>query len=354
MNTIAPEDSWKAVLAKDGHFDGAFVYGVNSTGIYCRPSCPAKRPRRDQVRFFPMPAAAEQAGFRPCRRCHPEEATIRDPQVERVQRLCRHIESHDSAEEPLSLTAMGKLLETSPHHLQRLFKRHMGITPSQYAEAWRVRRLKERLRKGETVTRALYEAGYGSASRLYERASTRLGMSPGTYLRGGKGMHIRYGTADSALGRILVAATEKGVCAVRLGKSDAALSVSLAREYPAAEIRKDQAGLADYLDALLKHLEGRQPNLNLPLDVQVTAFQWQVYEALRGIPYGQTRSYAEVAAAIGRPRAVRAVARACAANPAALVIPCHRVIRRDGRSGGYRWGDETKQWLLDREKSANL
>lgn len=352
MDTVVQGDRWKAVLARDKRFDGAFVYGVRSTNIYCRPSCPARRPQKDQVAFFLMPEAARQAGFRPCRRCRPDEAKNRDPEVNLIQRLCRYIENYDSLEKPLTLTVMGKYVQLSPYHLQRIFKRNMGITPKQYAEACRVRRLKGLFKSGNDVTSALYEAGYGSSSRLYEGVSTRLGMTPGIYLQGGKGMSIHYTILNSPLGRLLVAATDKGISAVSIGKSDAALEEALFDEYPAAEVGRDEAGLGDYVSALLKYFDGEQPNLNLPLDIQVTAFQWRVYEALRDIPYGQTRSYAEVAETIGYPKAVRGVAQACASNPIALIIPCHRVVRKNGLPGGYRWGTQTKRALLAKEKIA--
>jgi AraC family transcriptional regulator of adaptative response/methylated-DNA-[protein]-cysteine methyltransferase len=353
METTVREDWWQAVLSRNNHFDGTFVYGVRSTGIYCRPSCSARRPQRDQVIFFRMPEAAEQAGFRPCRRCRPAEAVIQDPQVKRVQRLCRYIESYDSPDRPLTLAEMGDHVHVSSHHLQRTFKRIMGITPRQYAEACRLRRMKALVRKGATITRALYEAGYGSSSRLYEGASTRMGMTPGTYLRGGEGMRIRYTIVGSPLGRLLVAATGKGICAVSIGKSDPSLKTALLNEYPAAEIHWDKSGLREDITALLKYLDGKLPNLDLPLDVRVTAFQWKVYEALKAIPYGLTRTYREIAEAIGHPKAVRAVARACATNPAAMVIPCHRVVRKDGSLGGYRWGLEHKKTLLEKERKSN-
>jgi len=353
MERTLREDWWQAVLSRNNHFDGTFVYGVRSTGIYCRPSCYARRPRRDQVIFFRMPEAAEQAGFRPCRRCRPAEAVIQDPQVKRVQRLCRYIESYDSPDRPLTLAEMGDHVHVSSHHLQRTFKRIMGITPRQYAEACRLRRMKALVRKGATITRALYEAGYGSSSRLYEGASTRMGMTPGTYLRGGEGMRIRYTIVDSPLGRLLVASTGKGICAVSIGKSDQSLKTALLNEYPAAEIHWDKSGLREYITALLKYLDGKLPNLDLPLDVRVTAFQWKVYEALKAIPYGLTRTYGEIAEAIGHPKAVRAVARACATNPAAMVIPCHRVVRKDESLGGYRWGLERKKTLLEKERKSN-
>jgi AraC family transcriptional regulator of adaptative response/methylated-DNA-[protein]-cysteine methyltransferase len=352
METMSQEDRWKAVLERDKSFDGSFVYAVRSTGIYCRPSCPARRPRQDQVSFFRIPEAAKQAGFVPCRRCRPDEVIGRDPQVILVQRLCRCIENYDSVDERLTLNAMGKYVQVSPYHLQRIFKRNMGITPKQFAEACRVRRLKGLFKNGENVTSALYEAGYGSSSRLYEGASTRLGMTPGTYLRGGKGMRINYTIINSSLGRLLVAATERGISAVSIGRFDVALEGALFDEYPAAEICRDETGLGEYVNALLKYIDGKQPNLNLPMDIQVTAFQWRVYETLRAIPYGQTRSYAEVAETMGQPKAIRAVARACASNPAALVIPCHRVVQKTGHPGGYRWGTQTKRALLAKEKIA--
>jgi AraC family transcriptional regulator of adaptative response/methylated-DNA-[protein]-cysteine methyltransferase len=351
MESMAHKDWWKAVRGRDKRFDDAFVYGVRSTGIYCRPSCSARLPRREHVIFFAMPEAAEQAGFRPCRRCRPDEGVIQDPQVERVQRLCHYIEEYDSPDHPLTLAAMSEHVHVSPHHLQRSFKRIMGITPRQYAEACRLRRLKTLVRKGETVTRALYEAGYGSSSRLYEEASTRMGMTPGTYLKGGKGMSIRYAIVSCPLGRLLVASTEKGVCAVSIGKSDGALEAELFSEYPAAEIHKAKTGLSRALTAMLRYFGGNHLSPDLPLDVHVTAFQGKVYDALRAIPYGETDTYSGIAKAIGHPRAVRAVARACATNPTAILIPCHRAVRKNGTLGGYRWGVKRKRALLAKERN---
>ena len=350
MEAMAQKLWREAVRARDKRFDGTFVYGVRSTGVYCRPSCSARRPRQDQVVFFQMPEAAERAGFRPCRRCRPNEAVIQDPRVKVVQRLCRYIEKYDSPDQPLTLANMSGHVHVSPNHLQRIFKHMMGISPRQYAEARRLHRLKRLIKKGETVTRAIYEAGYGSSSRLYEGVSTRMGMTPGAYRRGGEGMRIRFTIVSCPLGRLLVAATEKGICAVSIGKTDKTLEAALSSEYPAAEIHWDQDGLLGYVTALLEYFSGKQLHLDLPLDVQVTAFQCRVYEALRAIPYGHTRTYGEIAGAIGHPRAARAVARACAANPTAIVIPCHRVIRKDGGTGGYRWGLERKKTLLAKER----
>jgi AraC family transcriptional regulator, regulatory protein of adaptative response / methylated-DNA-[protein]-cysteine methyltransferase len=347
---------WQAVLARDAGADGAFVYAVRSTGIYCRPSCPSRRPGREQVRFFSMPEAAERAGYRACRRCLPRETPAQDPRVEMVQRACRCIDAHP--EDPPTLADLGAQLGVSPHHLQRTFKHLVGITPHQYAAARRLGRLKAQLKEGQDVTNALYEAGYSSSSRLYERAADQLGMTPATYRRGGQGMRIRYTIVDGpALGkadsdRLLVAATERGLCFVSLGDSETALAAALSHEYPAAEISRDASDLTPWVNALVSHIGGRQPHLDLPLDVQATAFQRQVWEALRAIPYGSTRSYSEIARAIGHPAAARAVGHACATNPVAVVIPCHRAVREDGTLGGYRWGLERKRALLAQEKGS--
>jgi AraC family transcriptional regulator of adaptative response/methylated-DNA-[protein]-cysteine methyltransferase len=272
-----------------------------------------------------------------------------DPQVELVRSACRYIEAN--LESPLTLAALGGHVGVSPSHLQRLFKRVTGVSPRQYADARRLGRLKACLKEGRTVTMALYEAGYGSSSRLYERASSQLGMTPATYRRGGRDMRIRYTVADCPLGRLLLAGTDRGVCAVFLGDADGPLETALAGEYPAAEIGREDAVLKPWVEALVDHLRGQQPHLDLPLDVQATAFQWRVWQELRAIPYGSTRSYGEIARALGRPTAVRAVARACATNPVSVVIPCHRAVRSDGGLGGYRWGLERKRKLLAQEQA---
>lgn len=343
------EERWQAVMARDSRFDGSFVFAVSSTGIYCRPSCPSRRPHRDRVSFFPLPEAAEQAGFRACRRCRPQEVKAGDPQVEMVQLVCRHIEAQD--ENAMTLAALSEQVGLSAFHLQRVFKSVMGITPRQYADARRIGKFKVRVREGESVTGAMYDAGFGSSSRLYEHAPSELGMTPATYGRGGRGAIINYTITPSPLGRLLVAATERGVCAVKLGDSDEALQSDLRKEYPEAEIKRMDTKLQSSVERLLDYLAGKQPHLDLPLDIQATAFQRQVWEKLRAIPYGKTRSYGEVAKAMGQPKAVRAVARACASNPVALVIPCHRVIREDQSLGGYRWGLDRKKKLLEKERS---
>jgi AraC family transcriptional regulator of adaptative response/methylated-DNA-[protein]-cysteine methyltransferase len=356
------EQSWRAVLMRDRAADGSFVYAVRSTGIYCRPSCPSRKPGRKQVLFFPLPDAAEQKGFRPCRRCRPRTAKLSDPRTEAVARVCREIESriHASLESslesndsaPLTLAALSAPVGMSSHQLARAFRSVMGITPRQYADALRMRRLKSRLRKGDDVTTALYDAGFGSSSRLYERAPSQLGMTPATYRQGGAGMQINYTIVDSPLGRLLVAATSRGVSALYFGESDANLAAALKKEYPRAELGRDRNGLEASVGKILAHLRGREPHLDLPTDVQATAFQRRVWEELRRIPYGVTRTYSQVARSIGRPTAIRAVARACATNPVSVIVPCHRVVREDGNLAGYRWGLDRKRTLIAHEAAS--
>jgi len=343
------EKLWRAVLAKDMRFDGSFVYAVSSTGIYCRPSCPARRPRRERVTFFNLPEAAEGAGFRACLRCHPKAATTIDPQIELVRRACGLIEELQS-DGVVNLATLGSQLGVSSFYLQRTFKSIMGVTPRQYVEARRINGFRASVRNGESITGAMYDAGFGSSSRLYERATAELGMTPATYARGGRGARINYAVAECSFGKLLVAATEKGICAVRLGDSADLLEDDLKNEFPAAQIERHDEPLGQWAREIVQHLEGGRPNLELPLDVRATAFQRRVWEELQKIPYGDTRSYGEVAKAIGQPTAVRAVARACATNPVALVIPCHRVIREDQSLGGYRWGLERKKQLLAQER----
>ena len=363
MRTLPPNQKrWQSVQTRDRGADGAFVYAVRSTGIYCRPSCASRKPRREQVEFFSLPAAAEQRGFRACLRCRPRLARLRDPRTAAVAKVCREIEAQidadgaktangDASETPLTLRMLSSRAGMSAHQLERAFRSVMGISPRQYTDARRMRRLKSRLRKGDDVTTALYDAGFGSSSRLYERAPAHLGMTPATYRQGGAGMKIHYTIAGSPLGRLLVGATERGISALYLGKDDGPLESSLRKEYPRAEIRRDRKGLEGWVGKILAHLRGREPNLDLPTDVQATAFQRRVWEELRKIPYGATRTYSQVARAMGKPKAIRAVARACATNPVSVVVPCHRVVRADGNLAGYRWGLERKQALLERESA---
>jgi len=341
------ETYWDAVLAKDNQVDGEFFYAVRSTGIYCKPSCPSRRPKRENVVFFPRIQAAEEAGFRPCRRCRPDEAQTGTTTL--IQNVCRYIETH--SEEALTLALLGEQMHVSPFHLQRLFKRVMGVTPRQYIQTQRIAQLKIHIKESEAVTEALYDVGYGSSSRLYEQAPVHLGMTPTSYRNGGKDMTIRYTLVVCPLGRLLVATTERGICAVELGDTDATLETALHEEYPAAHIQHDSTILDQEVQLILRHLNGEQEHLNLPLDIQATAFQCRVWQELRTIPYGETRSYSEVALALGDANKARAVAQACAANPVALIVPCHRVVREDSSVGGYRWGIERKRHLLVQEGS---
>lgn len=351
-NSYARDARWLSVQARDRGADGEFVYAVRSTGIYCRPSCPSRKPRREQVVFFPLAEAAEQKGFRPCRRCRPRAATVHDSRTQAVAQVCREIDRlirSDGEESKITLSELSAQSGMSAHQLERAFRAVMGITPRQYADVQRMRRLKSKLRKGDDVTTALYDAGFGSSSRLYERAPGQLGMTPATYRKGGEGMQIRYTIVNSPLGRLLVGATDRGISALYLGEADGRLEQALRREYPRAEIQRDRNGLEGWVEKILAHLKGKGPHLDLPTDVQATAFQRRVWEELRKIPYGTTRTYSQVARAIGRPKAIRAVARACAMNPVSVVVPCHRVVRGDGNLAGYRWGVQRKEKLLAHE-----
>ena len=342
VQTPDPETAWAAVVNRDRLTDGSFVYAVSSTGVYCRPSCASRRPRRERVSFFATPDDAEAAGYRACLRCGNGDAV-----AQRVERARRYLDAH--VDERITLRELGRVAGLSPFHLQRTFQRLVGVTPKAYASARRTERFKRSLKRSNDVTSAIYEAGFGSSSRAYESADERLGMTPSAYRRGGDGMRIRFAVVDSPLGRLLVATTERGVCSVALGDDDARLVEALRREYPRAEVTRATDGLGEVASKVVEHLQGRSPSLQLPIDVTATAFQWRVWKALRDIPYGSTRSYAAIAAEIGRPRAVRAVARACASNRVALLIPCHRAVRTDGALGGYRWGSDRKAALLERE-----
>jgi AraC family transcriptional regulator, regulatory protein of adaptative response / methylated-DNA-[protein]-cysteine methyltransferase len=344
---------WAAVAGRDASADGEFVFAVRSTGIFCRPSCPARRPRRSQVVFFATPNGAQRAGFRACLRCRPlsERRSSADPQFAVVQNACREISRAiaDSEPENISLLAQCRDSGLSMHQLRRAFRRVLGVTPRQYAMARKMNRLKKQLRSGADVTTALYDAGFSSSSRLYERTPRELGMTPATYRKGGEGMRIGYTIVSSSVGRVLIGATEKGIAAVYLGDSEAGLTKVLHKEYPRAEIRRDSGRLARSAEKLLRHLNGFQREVDLPLDVQATAFQRCVWQALQSIPYGETRTYQQIARAIHKPTATRAVARACATNPVSIIVPCHRVVRGDGKLAGYRWGVERKRALIERE-----
>jgi AraC family transcriptional regulator, regulatory protein of adaptative response / methylated-DNA-[protein]-cysteine methyltransferase len=347
-NTNDPQ--WQAVLTRDSASDGKFVFAVSSTGVYCRPSCPAKRPRRENVTFFRRPQEAERAGFRECLRCRPK-AVSGNPRQELVKSVCRYIEQH--LDEPITLAQISAEFRLSPFHLQRTFKAVLGITPKEYANSCRMRGFRQNLKAGHSVTRAMHEAGYNSTSRLYARTASELGMDPGKYRRGAIAAPIRYTCADSPLGRLLIAATDKGICSIKFADSDEELEQGLKQEFPYAVRRRDDRDLAQLAQRVVRRIRGdgrdRDTASALPLDIQATAFQRRVWSYLQSVAFGETRSYSQVAKAIRRPSAVRAVARACATNPVAIAIPCHRILRANGDLGGYRWGTERKKALLEME-----
>jgi len=338
---------WQATLARDSRADGSFVLAVRSTHIYCRPSCPARRPLRRNVTFFRTREEAEKHGYRPCLRCRPNE--ISGP-VALVERAAGYLA--ESSEEGVRLGALARTLGTTQATLRRAFLRVTGLKPRELAEALRIKRFKAMLRAGKSIADALYETGYGSSSRVYERSNAQLGMTPATYRKGGQGMKIGYTIAKSPVGRVLVAATERGVSAVYLGDAENTMIAELREEYPRAEIAPATDSFQRWVREIVQRIEGKQPRLELPLDLQATAFQRRVWQELQRIPRGRTRTYSEVARSLGKPKAVRAVARACATNPASIVVPCHRVIREDGTLAGYRWGISRKEQLLAQERAA--
>ncbi|KAM3112808.1 bifunctional DNA-binding transcriptional regulator/O6-methylguanine-DNA methyltransferase Ada [Phormidesmis sp. 146-33] len=345
MQSLSEEALWRAVLDRDPKFDNRLFYGVRSTKIYCRPTCPSRRPDRRQVCFFESPQAAEASGFRPCKRCHPQQAIA--PIQEKILSACRYIEAqHDRIP---TLTELGTQVEMSPTHFQRVFKQMIGVSPFEYGDAHRVERLKQQLHQGEEIAIALYSAGYGSSSRLYEKGS-QLGMTPATYKKHGFGEAIRYATADTPLGILLIAMTDRGLCSVQLGETIEDLENELQAQFQKASLYKASDDLQAWIQTFVSYLSGSLPLPELPCDVRATAFQIRVWQALRQIPIGTTITYSDLAIAIGQPTSIRAVASACARNPIALLVPCHRVVPKTGGLGGYRWGVSRKQALLDLEK----
>lgn len=338
--------AWSAVTRRDAGYDGRFVYAVGSTRVYCRPSCPSRRPTRSLVEFFSTAALAEQAGYRPCMRCRPSSSE-RSRLEQAVAEAAAYLEGH--AAEPVTLAALARRVRVSPFHLQRAFKRLMGVSPREFRDAQRRRLLAGRLRAGDTVSRATYEAGFGSSSRVYETAARDMGMSPAAIRKGGAGERMQFAVVSCALGRLLVAYTEHGVCAVALGDDDAGMERQLRRDFPNARILPAGSAIHEWISVIVDAVDGSLSAAAVPLDVRGTAFQARVWKELQRIPRGTTLTYSEVAARIGQPRAARAVARACATNPVALLVPCHRVVREDGTLGGYRWGLERKRELLRRE-----
>lgn len=352
---LDPNACWTAVVDRSSAHDGAFVYGVVTTGVYCRPTCPARRPKRENVRFYRTTGDAERDGLRPCRRCRPGAEVADDPAARRIRALCAHIDRHAGTDVPLTLSSLSQRAGLSPWQLQRAFKAVVGVTPKAYLDGRRIAALKARLRGEDDVTGAIFAAGFGSVSRAYERTDAHLGMTPMAYRSGGRGVEITYAVAETSLGLLMVGATDRGVCFAQLGTQAPVLRARLAAEYPHATIeamaQPASAAFRAWMTALTRHVEGREPDRALPVHVRATAFQASVWGYLRSIPRGTVRSYREVAAALGRPTAARAVARACASNQVALAIPCHRVIRGDGGLGGYRWGLARKRALLERERA---
>ncbi len=343
MNTITLDHYHRAVAERDERWNGRFVYAVKSTGIYCKPGCPSRRPNPEQIRFFDTCSDAEAEGFRACLRCQPKGGE--EPHTGWVAEACTLLAQEDAP----SLEVLAARFNYSPTYVQKTFKRLLGVSPRQYAEEQRLQRFKVELQSGTPIAEAVYAAGYAGSSAVYEANGARLGMTPAEYRRNGRGKMVSYVTVPCALGVLLVAGTERGICSVCIGDNEAELVENLQHEFAFATLNADTGRLAAYVTAILHHLEGSLPHLDLPTDVQATAFQRRVWEALRTIPYGETRTYGDVAQMIGQPKAVRAVARACATNPVALVNPCHRVIRSDGSMGGYRWGVERKKVLLETE-----
>jgi len=347
MNTETDEAKWQAVVQKDQAADGTFYYSVKTTGVYCRPSCATTRPAlRKNVAFHDSPEEAEKAGFRACRRCAPKGPTLAEEHAAAVAKACRAIET---AEEPPALDILAKTAGMSSYHFHRVFKAITGLTPKAYAVAHRARRVREELAKGGTVTEAIYESGFNSNGRFYAKSAETLGMTPTRFRKGGTGTTIRFAVAEGSLGSVLVAASDQGVCAISLGDDPDALVRELQDRFPKAELIGGDEEFERTVAQVIGFIEAPKTGLDLPLDVRGTAFQQKVWQALREIPAGSTVSYADVAQRIGAPKAVRAVAQACAANSLAVAIPCHRVVRNDGNLSGYRWGVQRKSALLERE-----
>jgi AraC family transcriptional regulator of adaptative response/methylated-DNA-[protein]-cysteine methyltransferase len=350
--SMTNDERWAAVIERDRGADGQFFYGVISTHVFCRPSCPSRRPLRERVRFFATAVAAARAGFRPCRRCKPLEAAESKVVSSAIAGASAYLSTH--LDENVSLKQLARLTHVSPFHLQREFKRALGVSPREFQAAVRAAQFRHELRSGRDVTTAIHAVGYGSPSRVYEAQPTGRGVQPSIYRGGGKGIDIGYATTNTPLGVLLVAGTVNGICSVKLGDERAALERQLHDEFPGANLTRNRFASTEWLEAIVEPLRSADRMPDLPLDVRGTAFQWQVWRALRDIPFGETRAYSEIAAAIGRPTAVRAVARACATNPVCLLVPCHRVVPKAGDGGGYRWGAARKRRLLATEASRRL
>jgi AraC family transcriptional regulator, regulatory protein of adaptative response / methylated-DNA-[protein]-cysteine methyltransferase len=334
---------WSAVRARDAKADGTFFYSVKSTGVYCRPSCAARPARPENVAFHRTTAEAERAGFRPCKRCKPDQAPLAEQQARRIAELCRYIEE---ADEMPTLDDLARHAGLSPYHVHRVFKAVTGLTPKEYGAAHRERRVRQELERSGSVTEAIYSAGYSSNGRFYESSNAVLGMTPTSFRAGGANTEIRFAVGECSLGSILVAASTRGICAITMGDDANALVRDLQDRFPRADLIGGDAAFEELVARVVGFIEAPKLGLDLPLDVRGTAFQRRVWQALRKIPVGETASYAEIAKRIGAPRSVRAVAQACAANALAVAIPCHRVVKSDGGLSGYRWGVERKRALL--------
>jgi len=347
MNPTEHDPRWQSVTTRDARADGQFVYAVKTTGVYCRPSCPSRTAKPHNVRFYQTAAEAQAAGFRPCLRCNPNGPSLAATNAALVAEACRLIE----ASEPMpTLDHLAARIGMSPYHFHRQFKAATGLTPKQWAAAHRSRKVRAELAAAATrVTDAIYDAGFSTNSRFYAQSNARLGMTPSTYKNGGKDAAIRFAVAQSALGAILVAQSGKGICAITLGDDPDTLVRELQDRFPKAHLIGGDAEFERLVARVVGFIEAPRIGLDLPLDIRGTAFQERVWQALRQIPPGQTASYTDIAQRIGAPKAVRAVAQACAANPIAVAIPCHRVVRNDGTLSGYRWGVERKQALLEKE-----
>jgi AraC family transcriptional regulator of adaptative response/methylated-DNA-[protein]-cysteine methyltransferase len=343
------EARWQAVRTRDRAAEGRFFYAVVTTGVFCRVTCPSRLPRRENVAFFTTPEAAHKAGYRPCKRCHPTGKSVEEAQVTAIRKACALI---DAAETPPRLDNLASAVGVSPFHFHRLFKAIVGVTPKAYAAARRAVRVQDELAAGTPVAEALYGAGYGSSSRLYEQARATLGMTPAAFRKGGAGTEIRWSTAATPLGELIVAATPQGICMIEFDDGETTAEARVGARFPKAAVTRADAELAAYVAAVASFVELPARGLDLPLDIQGTAFQRRVWQALQAIPAGETASYGEIARRLGQPTAVRAVARACASNGIALAIPCHRVIGSDGALSGYRWGVDRKRDLLERERRA--
>lgn len=346
---LSDSQRWQALLQRDASADGAFVYAVKTTGIYCRPGCSSRRPQRQNVTFFETPEAAEQAGFRPCKRCQPHRISPTRQLTDTMVRICQLIEASDQA---LSLAELAGYAGLSPHYFQRQFKKIIGVTPKQYGVAHRAQRVKSQLQETKTVTEAVYGAGFETSSNFYDQSVGLLGMTPSQYKQGAQGVAINFTIQPCWLGLVLVAATPNGICAIALGDSADALRAELQANFPKAQIAESDRAFEQWVAQVLSLIETPQPAGDLPLDIQGTAFQQQIWQALQAIPPGTTVSYGDLAQRIGNPRAVRAVAHACASNRLAVVVPCHRVVGSNGDLRGYRWGRDRKQALLDKETAS--